>query len=272
MNHAEDDEYEVVIIRYGTRETLRSRVFLNYEVYGESDGPIRMDYYFWVIRNAHRTFVVDTGYSEEGGQHRGRHHLISPATALSLLGVDPDHATVIVTHAHYDHAGNLDLFPHSTVILPATEYEFWTGPYAQRQQYRHAVEDRDIAQLRRAHREGRLRLHAGTSSLAPGIEMIELGGHSPGQCVLTVNTTDGVVLLASDATHFYEQIERDMPFHIVADLTAMYAGFDRMKDLVRDTQVILIPGHDPAVLDRHRPYEGDLAGIAASIGQVAVRT
>ncbi|WP_235214806.1 MBL fold metallo-hydrolase [Rhodococcus opacus] len=125
MNNTEDDEYEVVIIRYGTRETLRSKVFLNYEAYGESDGPIRMDYYFWVIRNAHRTFVVDTGYSEECGRHRGRHHLISPATALSFLGIDPDHATVIVTHAHYDHAGNLDLFPHSTVVIPATEYEFW---------------------------------------------------------------------------------------------------------------------------------------------------
>ena len=76
------------------------------------------------------------------------------------------------------------------------------------------------------------------------------------------------MLLASDATHYYEELERDMPFLVVADLEAMYAGFDEMKRLVAERGAILVPGHDPAVLARHEQYDGELAGIAASIGRL----
>ncbi|MDL9948166.1 N-acyl homoserine lactonase family protein [Gordonia sp. ABSL11-1] len=255
------------MVRYGSRDTLRSKVFLNYEVYGEADGPIQMDYYFWIVRNDRRTFVVDTGFSEHEGLRRGRSQLVPPGDALASLGVQPNAATVVVTHAHYDHVGNLDLFPRSPLIVPSAEYAFWTGPFGQREQFKHAVDENDIEHLRRAHHENRLRLHTGSALLAPGVRMIELGGHSPGQCVLTVNTSEGMVLLASDATHFYEQIERDMPFHIVADLQAMYAGFDQMNELVQENDAILIPGHDPAVLERHQPYSREFAGLAAVIGR-----
>ena len=67
-----DDRYEVVIVRYGTRRTVRSDVYLNYGVYGDDDAPIDMDYFIWVVRNAYRTILVDTGYSVAGGASRGR--------------------------------------------------------------------------------------------------------------------------------------------------------------------------------------------------------
>jgi glyoxylase-like metal-dependent hydrolase (beta-lactamase superfamily II) len=82
----------------------------------------------------------------------------SPAEALSLLRVDPEDATVVLTHAHYDHAGNRDLFPGSKVIVAAGEYEFWTGPFAGRHQYHLLAEDEDVAQLRWVHADGRLQL------------------------------------------------------------------------------------------------------------------
>ena len=43
-------QHEVLIVRYGARTTTRSDVFLNYHAYGEPDGPMEMDYFFWVIR------------------------------------------------------------------------------------------------------------------------------------------------------------------------------------------------------------------------------
>ncbi|MFT4468863.1 N-acyl homoserine lactonase family protein [Arthrobacter sulfonylureivorans] len=268
MNTDRDAEYEVVIVRYASRQTMRSQVYLNYHLYGEPDGPIGMDYYFWVIRNSHRTYVVDTGYSTLGGNNRNRGHLIHPGEALRKLGVDPDEATLILTHAHYDHAGNVDLFPNSTVIVPKTEFDFWTGPYARRLQYRHSVEGSEIDHLRTVYEQGRMQFHAGQELLAPGIEMIQLGGHSPGQAILTVKTSAGTVLLASDATHYYEELDRDMPFLVVADLEAMYAGFDEMKRLMAERGAILVPGHDPEVLGRHEQYEGELASFAASIGRL----
>ena len=262
------DRYQVTIVKYGTRRTVRSDVYLNYHLYDEPDGPIGMDYFFWVVRNADRTIVVDTGFSAAGGARRGRTTLIDPAAAFEALGVDRAAGPpVVVTHAHYDHIGNLGLFPASPLIVAAAEYAFWTGPYADRTLLHHSVEDAEIDSLRQAEREGRLRTFADSISPAPGVRVIRLGGHTPGQSVVAVDTADGVVLLASDSVHYYEEYERSMPFTQVADVVAMYAGFERIRGLLGSGEVRhLVPGHDPDTLARFTPVTGPLAGLAATIG------
>jgi glyoxylase-like metal-dependent hydrolase (beta-lactamase superfamily II) len=262
------DRYEVVIVKYGTRSTVRSDVFLNYHVYAEPDGPIGMDYFFWVVRNSERTIVVDTGFSAAGGANRKRTPVLDVGTALAALGVDPLTAPpVVVTHAHYDHIGNLDLFPASPVIMAAAEYAFWTGPYAHHPLVHHSVEDVELAYLRRARGEGRVEMFAGGRDLAPGVRLIEVGGHTPGQTVVTVQTDDGPVLLASDAIHYYEEYQRDMPFTQVASVVDMYAAFDRIRAMIAAGEVRhLVSGHDPDTLGRFEPVSGELAGRAATIG------
>ncbi|MEV6634790.1 N-acyl homoserine lactonase family protein [Actinoplanes sp. NPDC051470] len=255
--------WQVVIVRYGTRQTVRSDVYLNHHLYGEPDGPIGMDYFFWVLRGAGRTIVVDTGFSAAGGANRKRTTLIEPAAALDALGVD--RATgppVVVTHAHYDHIGNLGLFPMSPVSIARAEYDFWTGPYANRTLLHHSVEDDEIAHLRQVESEGRLRPFADEAVLAPGVRLIRLGGHTPGQTVVLVDTSAGPVLLASDAVHYYEEYQRSMPFTQVANLIDMYAGFERIRGMVDSGEVrYLVPGHDPATLARFGGTDGTYATI-----------
>jgi glyoxylase-like metal-dependent hydrolase (beta-lactamase superfamily II) len=265
---AESEQYQVTIVRYGTRRTVRSDVFLNYHLYGEPDGPIGMDYFFWVVRNADRTIVVDTGFSAAGGARRGRTTLIDPGAAFDALGVDRTAAPpVVVTHAHYDHIGNLGLFPASPLILAAAEYEFWTGPYADRTLLHHSVEDAEIDHLRQAERDGRVRTFGDEIEPAPGVRVFRVGGHTPGQSVVLVNTAAGPVLLASDAVHYYEEYERSMPFTQVSDVVDMYAGFERIRGMVGSGEVRhLVAGHDPDTLARFQPVAGALAGLAATIG------
>ncbi|MFD2415913.1 N-acyl homoserine lactonase family protein [Amycolatopsis pigmentata] len=262
------ETYEVVIVKYGTRETTKKDVFLNYPVYGEADEPIRMDYFFWIIRNEQRTVLVDTGFSRAGGTARKRTFLLEPARAYAALDVDPAaRPTVIVTHAHYDHIGNLGLFPDSPLILARSEYDFWTGRHAKRTQFHHSVEDEEIDALVAAHAAGNVRTFSGRLEVAPGIEVIEVGGHTPGQSVVLVDTSDGPVLLASDAIHYYEEYEQDRPFTFVADLVEMYDAFDLIRTMAGQGRVRhLVSGHDPDTLARFTPVEGELAGLAATIG------
>lgn len=264
-----DSRYEITIVKYGTRQASRSDVYLNHHVYGEPDAPLGMDYFVWVARNAERTVVVDTGFSEHGGAVRHRDVFLTPPQAFTALGVDPATSPdVVLTHAHYDHAGNLDHFPSSTVVTSARELAFWTSPMGQRRQFHHSVEDEDIAVLRAAADEGRVRTYSGALDLAPGIRLLEVGGHTPGQSIVLVDTSEGTVALASDAAHYYEELEADIPFAFVADLPAMYAGFDTLNGLVADGVVRhVVAGHDPGTLDRFTPVtHGPLAGLAATIG------
>ncbi len=246
MDHR-DDHYQVVIVKYGTRETRRSDVYLNYPLYRENDGPIGMDYFFWIIRNSQRTLVVDTGFSRADGDARGRTTLAGVPELFAHFGVDsstsPD---VILTHAHYDHTGNINHFTSSNVIMAESEFAFWSGRHARRVLFHHAAHDEDLALLQELSATGRLKLFSGRSVVAPGVEVIEVGGHTPGQSVVRVQTDEGVVLLASDAIHYYEEYDADKLFVTVADLVKMYEGFDQIREM-EEAGVIrhLVSGHDP---------------------------
>lgn len=246
--------YEVTIARYGTRIGRRSEVYLNHALYHEADDAIGMDYFVWLIRNPDHTIVVDTGFSSSGGASRSRTTITPPSEIFAELGIHPeDSPKVVVTHGHYDHIGNLDHFDRSTIIIAQAELDFWSGPHARRTQFHHSIEEDELKTLFTALDEGRVQPFTDRIEVAPGVEVMRIGGHTPGQSVIRVPTSIGTVLLASDAVHYFEELERDMPFSSVADLVEMYEGFDRVHSMLESGEVhFVIPGHDPATLARLR--------------------
>jgi glyoxylase-like metal-dependent hydrolase (beta-lactamase superfamily II) len=265
--------YEVIAVRYGTRSTCRSDVFLHYQLYGEPDAATTMDYFFWVLRSPEGAILVDCGFNADSGARRGRTMLRPPVDALRDLGIEPaDVRLLIATHGHYDHIGNLDAFGAAEVVMSGREYDFWTGPLATRPVFATSAETSDIDALRRVDATGRLRLLRGPQSqvrgeVAPGVEVIEVGGHTPGQLIVIVRTSDGFAVLASDALHYYEEMALDRPFTHVADLPAMFTGFEVLRSLSRDESRYLVAGHDPEVMERFPAVDG--MPLAVRIGAPA---
>jgi glyoxylase-like metal-dependent hydrolase (beta-lactamase superfamily II) len=247
--------YEVLAVRYGTLAARKSELYYRYESYGEPDGAASMAYYFWVLRSAETTILVDTGFDPDAAARRGRTCVVAPLDALRQLGIAPEAvSTVVVTHLHYDHIGNVHAFPHADLIVPKRELEFWTGPFAARRQFAPHVEVREIEVVERALAEGRVRTTEGTEEIVEGVLAISVGGHSPGQQVTFVEGSAGSVVLASDAVHLYEELEQDRPFAVMHDLEQMYAAYDLVKDLAGSRGAVVVPGHDPDVFVR---YGGD---------------
>jgi glyoxylase-like metal-dependent hydrolase (beta-lactamase superfamily II) len=258
---------EVLAVRYGTLRSLRSVMFHRYESYGEPDGEQRLDYYLYAVRDGERTLLVDTGFDPAVAERRGRTCLCAPVAALARLGIEPGSVSqVLVTHLHYDHIGNLDAFPDARLVVPERELEFWTGPSGRRGQFAQHVEPAEVGRVEEARRQGRVRTIAGRAAVAPGVVAITVGGHSPGQQVVLVETASGTVVLASDAVHFSEELERDRPFSVVADLEAMYRAYDILRELGREPGAVVVPGHDPDVMTRFPGVSGPAAGLAVRLG------
>lgn len=254
--------WEVLILQHGARETVRSDVYMNHAFYGEDDGPFRLGYYLWVLRRGDEVIHVDTGYSAEGAAKRGRTVLVDPIVALRDLGIDPAAGNpLVVTHAHYDHIGNVAAFSASPIHVSGRELDFWTSDLGTRTLFSHFGDQDEVAELVRARDEGRLREVEGTVEIASGVELVELGGHTPGQLVVRVQTATGPVILAADAAHFHEELERDMLFQSMADLPASYRALDWLRS--EGEHATIVTGHDASELDRHAPLTGDRSGLVA---------
>lgn len=253
-----DDTYEIFALRYAHVERRASENFIGGDLH---DGPMPLDYFVWIIRNAARTVVVDTGFDEEGAAKRGRTMTTPVRDGLACLGVDHEAVEdVVFTHLHYDHAGNTTLFPHARFHVQDCEMQFATGRCMCHRALSVHYEVEDVVTMVRRTFAGRVRFHDGETGFAPGITLHRVGGHSKGMQVVRVKTARGFVVLASDVTHFYANIEQRRVFPAVTDIAALLESYDTVERLATSPDHI-IPGHDPAVLRRYpaAPGAADLA-------------
>jgi glyoxylase-like metal-dependent hydrolase (beta-lactamase superfamily II) len=257
--------YEVYAIKYAHHARRAAENFLGGLPRDEHDGPMPLDYFVWLVRGDGREIVVDTGFSAAMAAKRQRDHLRCPSAGLKLLGCDAAKVKdVVVTHLHYDHIGNFELFPAATFHLQDLEMRYATGRHMSDAKHAGAYEVEDVVGMVRQVYAGRVRFHAGDAEIAPGVSLHLIGGHTKGLQVVRVATRRGWVVLASDASHFYANMERSHPFPIVFDVADMVEGYARMRSLA-ESPAHIIPGHDPLVMQRYPAPSKALEGIAVRL-------
>lgn len=245
---------EVYAIRFARHEPRRrSENFLGGDPH---DAPMPFNYFVFVIRGPDGAVIVDSGFDAEVARRRGREHLRCPGEALRLLGLSTDDVEhVVLTHLHYDHCGNQDLFRRSRFHLQAAEMAYATGPCMCHGVLRGGYDPEDIASTVRKLYAGQLDYHDGDGEIRPGITVHRVGGHTDGQQVVRVWTRKGWLVLASDAAHFFENFERNLPFPWVYHVGAALDGFRRLRRLA-SADALVIPGHDPEIMNRFPAVAG----------------
>ena len=255
-------EYELFAIRYAMRDARRQDHFIGGDPH---DGPMPMDYFLWVAKSGERTFVIDCGFTAEVAATRKRTFLRCPIEALTLLDVDAGEVQdVILSHLHYDHVGNFHRFPKARFHLQEPEIHYATGHYMGYPKLSHSFEVDDICGIVRLNFARRVQFHFGSGELAPGISLHAVGGHSAGLQFVRVHTRRGWVVVASDVTHFYENLESGRPFVTAFHVGHMLDGFEALKAQA-PTPDHIVPGHDPLVMKRYPAPRGELAGIAVRL-------
>ncbi len=246
------ETYEVYALRYGTMGNRTRRE--NFIMTDLHEVAMPLDYFIWLIRNQNRTIVVDTGFDQGEGDKRGRKITRLPREALAMLEVAAAGIEdVIITHMHYDHAGTLDDFPGARFHIQEMEMKYVSGRHMCQDPFAHAYTAEHVCSMIHRLFEGRVQFHNGAGEIAPGIEVHLIGGHTMGVQCVRVMTKRGWVVLASDASHFYENMDKISPFPIVYNVAQMIDGYDKMHGLAESRQH-LVPGHDPLVMSRYPAF------------------
>ena len=257
------EPFEVFAIRYGhlgNRHPGQSYILADPHEHGPD-----LDYFVWVARRSDRTYVIDTGFSKESAARRKREHLRSPVEALRLLDIDPHEvADVILTHLHYDHAGNLDKFPRARFHVQDREVAYATGRCMCHHFLREAFDLENALEMVRTIYAGRAVFHDGDSEVAPGLTLHHVGGHSAGLQILRVWTKRGWVVLAADASHLYSNFENDRVFPVVYSVAEMLEGYKTLYRLA-DTPHHIVPGHDPLVMQYYPAAQANLEGVVVRL-------
>ncbi len=253
------DMYEIYAVHYGRHDRRAHENFLGGDPH--EDGNMPLDYFVWAIVGQDRTFVLDTGFAPDMAKQRGRQIVRPVAQGLEAIGIDAaEVGDVILSHMHYDHAGNIPLFAKARFHIQDAEMAFVTGRSMCHAVIRQAFEAGHVAQMVRNVFDGRVQFHDGVSELAPGLTLHKVGGHTKGLQVTRVKTRRGWVVLASDAAHLYANMERSRPFPIVVDVDDYLEAFKTIRSLA-SSDAHVVPGHDPLVLARYPLARDGLAGV-----------
>ncbi|HKF08713.1 MAG TPA: N-acyl homoserine lactonase family protein [Xanthobacteraceae bacterium] len=252
-----DDTHEIYAIRYGHHDRKSPENFIG----GDPHDVLQpLDFYVWAIVGPSGPIILDTGFDAAMGRKRQREMLKPVGEGLKALGIEAAKVrTVIISHMHYDHVGNYDLFPRARYHLQDCEMAYATGRCMCHTALRVPFEVDDVVAMVRKVFDGRVAFHDGEDEVAPGISVHHIGGHSKGLQSVRVKTRRGPVVLAADAAHLYTHMETGRIFPITYNVAEVVEGYETLKKLAASPRHV-VPGHDPLVLARYPAAKPGLEG------------
>jgi len=167
------------------------------------DDHIKIDFPLsgFLLRNGKENILVDTGMKESYFEQMAIGDVNPKGSTQILLdelakeNLTPDNIDkVIYTHLHYDHCGNIDLFPNAVTYIQKSEYANLLNPYAFQQARMDYFPD-TAAQLTKIKK---ILFVDGDMKLSNGLELYLTKGHSLGGQTIVVPTEKGRYVLTGD--------------------------------------------------------------------------
>lgn len=209
----------------------------------------------YLIKTSDEWILVDTGACGEEWSNK-YHHKMTPvpennwSKLLAPFGLVPgDIKTVINTHLHWDHCYNNDLFPNAKIYVQRKEVEFAINPVPSHYVFYEAFQMGMIPPW--VNSSGRFQIIDGPLTIAEGVELIPLPGHTPGFQGVLVETGNKPYLIAGDCVANLDNwnnrlFGQPVPSNIHVDLKEYYETLKKMVEM----NTIILPGHDLRAFDQ----------------------
>jgi glyoxylase-like metal-dependent hydrolase (beta-lactamase superfamily II) len=214
-----------------------------------------------VLNSGGRLTLIDTGNGDMGAPTSGRW-----MANFRAAGFDPAQVnTVVISHFHGDHINGLRLkdgtavFPNAEVMVPATEWTFWTDDARMNQ----APEGMKGAfqGVRRVFGPiaNDVKRYEMDKEVVPGLTAVAAPGHTPGHTVYMLSSGNGKLMIMSDTTNHPALFVRNPDWSAVFDMDADQARATRRRllDMAASERAQVAFYHAPFPATGHIAKEGN---------------
>lgn len=224
-------------------EIIRDNTNMMYMV--DPGKKIQIPILAWLLCDGSQYILIDTGGTAADGIHY-MPYIQPPGCTLeeqlSKHGASPDDIEIVLlTHLHWDHAGNNRLFRHAKFYVQQKEAEYAASPL----KVQSGAYDQDLIF------QTKYELLNGETQITKDISVIPTPGHSPGSQSVIVATEQETYIIVGDLICLYDCMNRD-PMIINGLHTDLFEYYDSMERVV-NTGFRVLPGHEPKVLE-HEVY------------------
>lgn len=252
-------DYSIQAIRYGTSPGVP----LNELVVGGPTEKVDIAMVVWLIRGGGHTILFDSGFHRDTFlKEFPMKDYLRPDEAVKTAGVAPDEVTdIVISHAHWDHMGGIDLFPKAQVWIQRDEYRYYTTDAWQPGGNHGGIDPEDVKVLRDLNTAGRVHLIDGDNvEIFSGIRAFTGSRHTYASEYLRIDGNPPYVL-ASDNVYFYLNLKAHLASATFsdADHAANIAQQARMIELAGSPDRV-VPGHDALQFEKF-PTQGRVATI-----------
>jgi glyoxylase-like metal-dependent hydrolase (beta-lactamase superfamily II) len=260
VSGASGPEYSIQAIRYASSPGFPVSGLV---IGAPTDEKVDIAMVIWLIRGGGHNILFDSGFHRESWlKYFPMVDFARPDEVVRAAGVKPEQVTdIVISHAHWDHMGGIDLFPKATVWIQKEEFRYYTGEAWQPGGQHGGIDPEDVKELVRVNTEGRLRLVDGNNvEILPGIRAYTGARHTYASQYIRVEGKPTFVL-ASDNCYLYRNLaeHKASATFSEADQPANIKNQERMVELAGSVDRV-IPGHDGLQFQRF-PTEGRVAKI-----------
>lgn len=257
---AQTPEYSIDAILYATSPGVAVSDMV---VGGPANEKVDIAMIFWLIRGGGRTILFDSGFRRTTFLNEfAMKNYLRPDEALKSAGVQPDQVTdIVISHAHWDHMGGIDLFPKAAIWIQRDEYRYYTADAWQPGGDHGGIDPDDVQALVKLNTEGRVHLVPGDNvEIFPGIRAYTGSRHTYASQYLRIEGHPAFVL-ASDNAYFYMNLSKRLASATFseADHAGNIAQQARMFELAGSPDRV-VPGHDILQFQKF-PTQGRVAKI-----------